>query len=138
MICDVIENKDTEFVKVKTETLENDILNIDEKNNEQIQIDPLSDSNIKLEQFDENLVSEEISNIASYVGVNEIKSIDSNNEVKSIIVEKIDGKYFSKYHLKEQDNSEIDPFCDIKSEQFDGGMEVNNIQSEIVINLEIQ
>ena len=91
MICDVIENKDTEFVKVKTETLENDILNIDEKNNEQIQIDPLSDSNIKLEQFDENLVSEE-----------------------------------------------IDPFCDIKSEQFDGSVEVNNIQSEIVINLEIQ
>ena len=71
------------------------------------------------------------------MGVNEIKSIDSNNEVKSIIVEKIDGKYFSKYHLKEQDNSEIDPFCDIKSEQFDGGVEMNNIQSEIVINPEI-
>ena len=91
MVCDVIENKDTEFVKVKTKNLEDDIPNIDEKNSKQIQLDPLSDSNIKLEKFDENLVSEE-----------------------------------------------IDPFCDIKSEQFDGGVEVNNIQSEIVINLEIQ
>ena len=110
MICDVIENKDTEFAKVKTETIE------DEKNNEQIQIDPLSDSYIKLEQFEENLVTEEISNIASYVGENEIKSFDYDNEIKSIILEKND----EKYHLKEQDNFEIDPLCDIKSEQFDG------------------
>merc|ERR1712173_29281 len=87
-ICDVFEN-DIDFVKVETETPENinnEKFNLLE-NNGQIQIDPFCDSNIKLEPFDENLITEEISNMtAIYINNN-------GNDIK------------------------IDPFTGVKSEQ---------------------
>ena len=81
-ICDVFENV-VEFVKVETETPENHVSHPNEKvnflgNNEQIQIDPFCDLNIKLEPFDENLVTEEILSITPHKSVDEVIS-DNNN-----------------------------------------------------------
>ena len=73
-----------EFVKVETETPENHVSHPNEKvnflgNNEQIQIDPFCDLNIKLEPFDENLVTEEILSITPHKSVDEVIS-DNNND----------------------------------------------------------
>ena len=65
---------------------ENNMVNLLENNTKQIQIDPFCDTNIKLEPFDEDLITEEILNVTPIISVNSYYKdiqIDPFTSVKS-------------------------------------------------------